>query len=164
MLNLLYIRISWILPIAIKLCFAFLLCKLIAEINGLCMSYKAINLIITCQGQFPILTQQKAGPLETNHRLHVPLSHSAAITFSMGTVKCLKLAIQVVIFLSCFSFVVYQCYECIKKYIESPQGTMLTTVSAEKAPFPVITICPTNSDLEGNNYFNQTILEHCGIK
>ncbi len=86
------------------------------------------------------------------------------MTLTKNSSTPLQPVIHVMIFIACFSFVVYQCYECLKKYNGHPQGTSLTTEPARTTLFPVMTICPTKADIDAKAYLNQTYLQHCGIE
>ena len=80
----------------------------------------------------------------------------------------IKFATNAIIFLLCFFFVTYQCFECINRFIAGPIGTEITLDSASSKPFPSITICPfiPGADI-GDLYsqvLNQTYLDNCGLR
>ena len=73
----------------------------------------------------------------------------------------LQKGIRLLILLFCLCIVLWQCFVCIKKYLDKPQGTHWSMVNAGGKMFPFITICPDpfNSTL----VLNSTSLSECGI-
>ena len=67
--------------------------------------------------------------------------------------SCFSIGIQML----CIAFVVWQTFECIDKYIESPQGTETHVDFTGQVPFPSITVCKKEEQL------NSTILKRCGF-
>ena len=57
---------------------------------------------------------------------------------------------------SCLALVIWQTIKCVSKYIEKPQGTILSIENTAHLPFPAITICSYYG-------YNKEVLEKCGI-
>ena len=75
----------------------------------------------------------------------------------------LKSSFTIGIQILCIAIVVWQTFECIVKYTESPQGTETYVDFTGEVSFPSITICSQktgNKDLP----YNETILKICGFE
>ena len=69
----------------------------------------------------------------------------------MNLIKPFKL----LIFLVCFSFVVYQCVQCVQKYLDEPKGIDLSMEDGTGEIFPDFTFC--------SKAHNLNVLKKCGI-
>ena len=67
--------------------------------------------------------------------------------------------ISIIIEFGCFLFVFIQTYQCIKKFIDDPQGTEIRIVKGYNITYPDITICPIM--LSSNPY--EPILQKCNL-
>ena len=63
--------------------------------------------------------------------------------------------------IGCFVFVSWQSFNCIKKYIDAPQGTQMSLQYTAKHQFPAITLC---QDPKYVQVFNSQQLHNCGIR
>ena len=62
--------------------------------------------------------------------------------------------------LACFAIVLWQCVQCIDKYIAKQQGTKLSLQHTSKInQFPAITICAAWSDT-----YDKDHLKKCGLR
>ena len=78
----------------------------------------------------------------------------------------LNYLISFLIIFGCIFFVGYQSFNCISKFLGSPQGTRLSIqFIGNTSSFPSITICahPNYENKYGFRY-NATFLDDCGIK
>ena len=71
-----------------------------------------------------------------------------------------KRNVKAVIFLTCLSFVIWQCYMAFQKLLEKPRATSVTVEYAKDWPAPSFTVCPTNEFLRRN----EDVLDDCGFK
>ena len=46
------------------------------------------------------------------------------------------------IFMLCLTIVTWQCYKCMKKFLDKPKGTRISISSSAGKIFPAITVCP----------------------
>ena len=86
------------------------------------------------------------------------LNHDQSLNFPLqlcrSTMNCrtiLNIALKYCIQITCFIFVAFQAYQCVKKYADWPQGTHASLQKASKYPYPDITICPIQGN-EDNIY------------
>ena len=70
-------------------------------------------------------------------------------------------SIRSVIFLICVCIVLWQCYMCVNKYLDKPQGTHLSVVNSAGKMFPSITVCP--DAFNSSSVLNASSLSECGI-
>ena len=66
--------------------------------------------------------------------------------------------LNAVIFISCLSFVLWQCYLSFIRLIEKPRATSIKIEYAKKWPVPSFTVCPTDKKLRRN----EDVLKECG--
>ena len=69
--------------------------------------------------------------------------------------------VRLFIFSVCLSIVAWQCFKCIQKYLENPQGTSLSVVNSAGKMFPSITVCP--DAFNKTSVLNSTSLSECGL-
>ena len=69
--------------------------------------------------------------------------------------------VRLFIFIVCLSIVAWQCFKCIQKYLENPQGTSLSVVNSAGKMFPSITVCP--DAFNKTSVLNSTSLSECGL-
>ena len=69
--------------------------------------------------------------------------------------------VRISIFSVCLSIVAWQCFKCIQKYFENPQGTSLSVVNSAGKMFPSITVCP--DAFNKTSVLNSTSLSECGL-
>ena len=62
---------------------------------------------------------------------------------------------RVLFFLACLSFVLWQCYLLLGKFLERPRSTSVGFDNAKNWPMPKFVICPTVKD---------DVLEQCGVQ
>ena len=58
-------------------------------------------------------------------------------------------------FLACLSFVLWQCYLALDKFLQEPRSTSVRIDYAKNWPMPKVILCPT---------MKEEVLEECGIK
>ena len=90
--------------------------------------------------------------MEDANKTFLPTS-TTNVKIKRITSKLISIAIQ----LGCFLFVFSQTYQCIKKFVNDPQGTDIRIVEGTKDTYPDITICT----LEEAGY--ESVLENCNL-
>ena len=66
--------------------------------------------------------------------------------------------VRLFIFLICFGIVIWQCWSCVTKFLDKPQGTSMKIVRSAEKLYPSITFCPDFKDS-----WNVSVLSDCGI-
>ena len=77
------------------------------------------------------------------------------------TKKMIQTGCHLLIFLACFSIVSWQCFKCVQKFVDKPQGTKLSVVKTAGKLFPTVTVCPKPFGYS-DFVFNRTLLAQCG--
>ena len=76
--------------------------------------------------------------------------------------KVALISAKLTILLGCLTFVAWQSYHCLERFISAPQGTTLSIKHTGGQPAPELTVCP-NDELYTYKLYSTDVLRDCGI-